>query len=271
MTTAERKQVVDAWMKAKPAKLSVIVHVGHLSLGDSCALARHAEACGANAFASVAPSFFKPGGVNELVDWCATVARAAPSLPFYYYHIPAMTGVTIPTVDFLAQARERIPNLAGIKFTHENLMDFGLVTEHARGKYEILFGRDEILLSGLALGAKAAVGSNYNFAAPLFNRIHAAFLAGEWETARGLQTRAMELIGLLRRHGGLAAGKAIMKLIGIDCGPVRLPLRALTPADEHILQAALQRAGFRDELSHSGSVLNSSIPRVSDPDRSRPL
>lgn len=244
LTSEERRQIAEAWVAARPANLAVIVHVGHLSLGEARALAAHAQAIGADATAAVAPSFFKPASQTELVAWCAQLAAAAPKLPFYYYTIPSFTGVSLSAADFLAAAEAQIPNLAGIKFTFENLMDFQRATAHAAGKFNVLFGRDEILLAGLGLGAKGAVGSTYNFAAPLYNRIIEAFNRGDLASARADQMRAVDFISVLDRHGGLAAGKSVMKFLGVDCGPVRLPLRALTAAEESSLRAALEKIGF---------------------------
>jgi N-acetylneuraminate lyase len=244
LTSDERRRVVEAWVAAKPPSVALIVHVGHLSIGEAVAFARHAQENGVDAIAAIAPSFFKPAATNELVAWCATVAAAAPRLPFYYYHMPGMTGVTIPAADFLQSVNGQIPTLAGVKFTHENLMDFGRSAEVASGKYEMLFGRDEILLSGLALGARGAVGSTYNFAAPLFHRIIEAFNRGDMAGARRDQSRAMDFIEVLNRHGGLAAGKTVMKLIGVDCGPVRLPLRKVSERDEQSLREGLEQIGF---------------------------
>ena len=249
LTSDERRRVVEAWVSARPASVALIVHVGHLSLADACAFAQHAQEVGADAIASIAPSFFKPAGTAELVAWCARVAAAAPRLPFYYYHMPAMTGVTISARDFLQAADGQIPNLAGVKFTHENLMDFGQSSELEARRYTMLFGRDEILLSGLALGARGAVGSTYNFAAPLYHRIIAAFNRGDMDAARRDQSRAMAFIDVLGRHGGLAAGKSAMKLIGVDCGPVRLPLRALSSEGENRLRSDLEQIGFFEYAS----------------------
>lgn len=244
LTSEERRQVVEAWVKAKPPSRALIVHVGHLSLGDACAFAAHAQDAGADAIAAIAPSFFKPAGPSDLVAWCARVAAAAPNLPFYYYHMPGMTGVTIPAADFLESVNGQIPTLAGVKFTHENLMDFARSAEVSSGQYTMLFGRDEILLSGLVLGARGAVGSTYNFAAPLYHRIIDAFDRGDLASARRDQSRAMEFIDVLGRHGGLSAGKSVMKLIGVDCGPVRLPLRPIKDKDESSLREELERVGF---------------------------
>jgi N-acetylneuraminate lyase len=246
MTIAERKQVAEVWRTETAGALKLVVHVGHSSLGESCDLARHAEKTGADAIATIAPSFFKPPGPVELVAWCQRIAEAAPTLPFYYYHMPSMTGVSISATDFLNEAAGRIRNLAGVKFTHEDLTDFGQATTLAKGRFAMLFGRDEILLDGLPLGAKGAVGSTYNFAAPLFNRILHAYAAGDLESAREDQRQAGEFIAVLARFGGLAAGKAVMKFIGVDCGPVRLPLRALTPDEESRLRTELEQVGFFD-------------------------
>jgi N-acetylneuraminate lyase len=222
----------------------IIAHVGHSSAGDARALAQHAQAAGADAIAAVAPSFFKPTGVRELVEWCAEVAAAAPRLPFFYYHIPSMSGVTVPTAAFLAEARTKIPTLAGIKFTYEDLDDYRATRAIGGDDYDVLFGRDEILLTGLQAGATGAVGSTYNYASPLYLRIMRAFAAGDRATAEREQVKARAFIDVMVRFGGQPAGKAIMKLIGLDCGPVRLPMRALTTNDEAALRAALETVGF---------------------------
>jgi N-acetylneuraminate lyase len=244
MTNDERRRVTEAWIAARPAGLKVIVHVGHTSAADACELARHAQDAGADAIATVPPFFYKPPRVGELVAWCAQVAAAAPKLPFYYYHFPVITNVPISAAAFLAEARGKIPTLAGIKFTDENLADFRAVHVLGGGNFELLIGRDEILLSGLQAGATGAVGSTYNYASPLYGRILRAHAAGDLATAQREQAKARAFIDTMNRFGGQPAGKAIMKLIGLDCGPSRLPLRTFAAADEAALRAELAAQGF---------------------------
>ena len=249
MSTDERKQVAMAWRKSAPAGLKIIVHVGHSSAVEGRELARHAQEIGADAISTIAPSFFKPPTAVELVAWCREVASAAPGLPFYYYHLPSMTGVTIPTVDFLREADGKIPTLAGIKFTYEDLEDFRAASTFGGGRYDILFGRDEILLQGLQLGAPGAVGSTYNYASPLYRGIMQAFSSGNLALAEREQAKARKFIDVMVAAGGLPAGKTIMKFVGVDCGPVRLPLRNLTKAEEEKLRADLAAQGFFDFAS----------------------
>lgn len=244
LTTTERMAVAAQWCKVAGPDLRVVVHVGHTALGDCHALAAHAQQIGAAGISNLAPFFFKPTHLNDLVDFCSEVAAAAPALPYYYYQIPSMTGVSFPAVDFLRAARQRIPNLAGVKFTFENLMDLAQCVRLDDGHFDVVFGRDEMLLSGLAAGAKGAIGSTYNFAAPLYLRIFNAFANGDLLTAQAEQARANAMISILLRFGGLASGKSVMRLIGLDCGPVRLPVRSLSEAQETELRSELEKVGF---------------------------
>ena len=249
LSVEERMTLAKRWREAAGDDLAIIVHVSHTCLSDCQALAAHAEQIGANSIGVMPPFFFKPGSVDDLASYCAQVASAAGDLPFYLYHIPVMTGVKFPIVDFLKSASEKIPTLAGVKFTNEDLMDFGLCLNLHNGKYNMLFGRDEILLAALSLGAKGAVGSTYNYAAPLYKRLIEAFNTGNLKTAGDLQSKSIRMVKILSRYGTLSAGKAAMKLVGVDCGPVRPPVRKLTDADFQNLSEQLRNIGFEDFCS----------------------
>ena len=244
LSTEERMRLAECWLKSAANKLKVVVHVAHNSLDESRRLAAHAEQNGADAIASIGPTFFRPNSVEQLVDFCAPVAAAAPGLPFYYYHMPAMTGVNLPMIDFLRHGSKRIPNLAGIKFTDENLMSYTQCLNFEDGRFNLLFGRDEILLAALALGATGAVGSTYNYIAPIYHQVMAAFTAGNMPEARRWQSLSIQIIAVMARHGGLPAGKAMMSLHGLDCGPVRPPLKNLSPEELKVFRSELEQVGF---------------------------
>jgi N-acetylneuraminate lyase len=245
LSTNERMQVVEKWKAAVGDSLPILVHVGHHCLVEAKILAEHAEKqIAARAIATMAPSYFKPQSIDDLVLFCAEVASAAPQTPFYYYHQPANSGVCFPMADFLRIAADRIPNLAGLKYSHGDLVDFGRCLDFEGGRFNILPGQDDNLLAALALGARGAIGSTYNFAAPLYRRIINAYEAGDMTTARKEQARARELVAVMGKFGDAAAIKATMKIIGIDCGPCRLPQRNLSDKEYHQLRAELERIGF---------------------------
>jgi N-acetylneuraminate lyase len=248
LSLEERFRLADTWAQAAAGRLPVIVHVGHTSLPEARALSAHAAGVGATAIACMAPGFFKPASVTELVEWCRAVASAAPRTPFYYYHMPSMNGVTLPVARFLEAAASRIPTLNGIKYSYEDLDDFAACVRMADGRFDVLLGRDELLLDGLARGAVGAVGSTYNYAAPLYRRIIEARNAGDAVRAREMQGTAIRMIEICEKSGvgHLAASKSLMKLLGVDCGPVRLPLTGPTAAQIDAVHVKLEAVGFRD-------------------------
>jgi N-acetylneuraminate lyase len=246
LSTRERMSVLARWVAVAPEEFTVIAHAGHTSLAEARALAEHARDEGAGAVAAMPPCFFRPKTAEDAVDFLAHLAEACPALPVYYYHIPSMTGVDLPMLDLMRVAADRIPNFGGMKFTHENLMDYGRCVEFADGRFNVLFGRDEILLSALALGATGAVGSTYNLAAPLYLKVMDAFERGDLAEARRHQNHAAEFVAVLGRYGGLAAAKAAMRFVGVDCGPPRLPLCAPGPDDLGAMRGELEEIGFFD-------------------------
>lgn len=228
LSVGERIALTDSWARvAKGTTLKIVAHVGTTCQADAIALARAARKSGAHAISAVAPSYLKPASVDDLIGFLAPVAAAAHDLPFYFYDIPALTGVSLGMVPFLDKAPAKIPQLAGIKYTNSDLPQLLECLTHSSGSFDILFGIDEALLPSLALGIRGAVGSSYNFAAPIYNRLIAAFQKGDLATARLEQERSVRIIRLLARHGYMAAAKHVMDLLGAPVGTVRSPLRPL--------------------------------------------
>ena len=244
LAAAERRRVAEAFTAATRKRVPVIVHVGHDSLAEASALAAHAADIGADAISAMPPCYFPIRDAATAVECAAAVAAAAPHLPFYYYHIPAMTGVAIDVVDLLKQAGEQIPNFAGVKYTANTLHEFLECVALDGGRFEMLSGYDEMLLPALAVGARAAVGSTFNVAAPLYRRLIAAFDAGDLDRAREEQLRAVAMIRVLMRFPFHPAMKAVLAMIGTPCGHCRPPLPRLSRADEERLRESLESIGF---------------------------
>jgi N-acetylneuraminate lyase len=228
MTNEERKKLAEKWIPEQTENFKVIVHVGTTSSKQSFQLANHAEKIGAYAVGCMGPSFLSPGNIEELVDFCKEAASGSPDLPFYYYHIPSVSGVRLPMAGFIETAKQKIPNLAGIKFTDNNFTDMMQCLRLDNGKWDILHGYDELLLAGLAYGVKGAIGSTYNFMAPFYYDIISDFEKGDMKAAGEKQAQSLRVVEILNKYGGsIAAGKAFMKKKNIDCGPCRPPIKNL--------------------------------------------
>jgi N-acetylneuraminate lyase len=229
LTVDERKEIAEAWSKvASGCNLSIIAQIGSNSQPDAIALAAHAARLGVNAISAHAPCYFRPSSVDELIEYFVPIADAAGDTPFYFYDIPEMTGVRIPTANFLRKGKRRIPSLAGVKYSNNDLAGLQECLNLEAGAFEVWWGCDEAVVASYALGAKGAVGSTYNLIAPLIHGAIAAFDAGNHDTAREIQLSVVQFVRALSEFGFLAAAKGMMELYGMDCGPVRSPLRRLS-------------------------------------------
>jgi len=229
LSQKEKMRITETWTAAaKNGPIRIINLVGGTCYQESIENAIHSKECGVSAISIVAPYYFKPAGGKQLAEYCACIAEAVPDLPVYFYHIPVLTGCYVDMYSFLREAAPIIPNLVGIKYTHEDFMDFLSCIHFMDQKFEMLWGRDENLLSALILGTRAGVGSTYNYAAPLYYRMIEAFDGGDFHTARILQQKSIDMIRLLGKYGGIATGKAYLKYIGFDFGKFRLPVYNMT-------------------------------------------
>jgi N-acetylneuraminate lyase len=235
----ERKAVMEEWVKQARGRLFLIVHAGALSIRDARELAAHAQKIGADATSVVPASFFKPGSVETLVAYVGAIASCAPRIPFYYYHT-TMSGVNLSMPGFLEAADSRIPNLAGIKFNSPDLYEYQNCLSACGGKFDIVWGVDEFLAGAIVLGARAAIGSTYNYAAPLYLKIWKDVENGDLASARAGMAKVCRIVDILVRYGGVAAGKAMMAVHGIDAGDVRLPLRALAAGEKKAIVGGLK-------------------------------
>ena len=223
LTEDERKQLAEAWVKAAPEGFKVIVHVGSTCVRSSNRLARHAEEIGAWGIGAMATPFPRIGRVEELVKYCEEIACGAPSLPFYYYHIPA-----------------------GIKYTFESLYEYNRCRRYKNGKFDMLHGQDETILPCLAMGgAQGGIGGTTNYNGRALVGIIEAWQAGDLEKARELQNFSQDVIDVICHfRGNIVGGKRIMKLIGLDLGRNRTPFQNMTDEEEAQMRRELEAIHF---------------------------
>lgn len=246
LTVEERMKLAEKWVSVSPKGFKVIVHVGATCIKDSFKLAQHAQEIGAFGIGAMASPFPKAGRVEELVKYCEEIACGAPNLPFYFYHIPALNGVFLPMLPFLQAADERIPNLAGIKYTYESLYEYNQCMLYKDGKFDMLHGQDETVLSGLVMGgAQGGISGTGNYIGNVLVGVINEYNAGNIEKARELQNFAQDVINVIARYrGNIVAGKRIMKLLGLDLGINRTPFQNITDNEEAAIRKDLEAIDF---------------------------
>lgn len=246
LTVEERMKLAEKWVATVPEGFKVIVHVGATCIKDSYKMAQHAQEIGAFGIGAMASPFPKAGRVEELVKYCEEIAAGAPKLPFYFYHIPVLNGVYLPMLPFLKTAEDRIPNLAGIKYTYENLYEYNQCMLYKDGKFDMLHGQDESILNGLIMGgAQGGISGTGNYIGNILVGVIEEYNKGNIEKARELQNYAQDVINVIAKYrGNIVCGKRIMKFLGLDLGINRTPFQNITDEEEAVIRKELEAIDF---------------------------
>lgn len=238
LSIEERKQVLEMVVKVVGGRVSIIANIGMFATEHGIALARHAQQLDIAAISSVPPFYFK-FNMDEYAAYYSDIADAV-SVPLIIYNIPAMSGV-----HFGKQDIDRLftkDNIVGMKHTSYDLFQMQQVIE-AHPEKSVFIGHDELLLSAYAAGARAAIGSTFNFMAEKFAAIEKLFLQKQLAEALVIQGQVNSVIEVLAEIGVFKGVKAALKMQGIDCGVCRKPFAPLSEAAEKRLAEVLEKSG----------------------------
>ena len=239
LSAAERRQMLEATVRAAAGRGKVIAHVTTLDTSTTIDLAQHAEASGAAAVSVLPPIYYNVDS-PALMEHYRLIASAT-QLPLFVYHIPALTG-KLMSVDEMRQLLE-IPNVSGLKFS-----DYDHFTMHRirllRDDLIVYSGNDEVFLSALNLGANGGIGLTYNFMPQVYVGIYQAFLSDDICRARELQWKSCAMIDAGFQVYGMGVAKAALQHLGFDVGEPRRPLRALMPDERKLIVERMDALGL---------------------------
>ncbi|MCQ2390627.1 MAG: dihydrodipicolinate synthase family protein [Kiritimatiellae bacterium] len=228
LSPEERKTVWRRAVKAANGRCKLIAHVGDTSTDVSVALAKAAADVGVDWISSVAPPVFC-NNFNRTYYHYKRVSEAT-DLPFMAYSIGSE----------LVPARDirffDLPNVKGIKYTGRDYYAAqALKRDIDKVKETIWFaGCDEQLLCALALDNVFAggIGTTYNIIPGHFAKICELAAKNDFRAAAKWQDEANQVVRLMIESDNWSYRKAMMKFVGIDCGPYRAPFEKLTAAQE---------------------------------------
>lgn len=229
LSVAERKQIMKI-VKDSAGDKKLIAHVGSVSEKEAHELAKYAAELNYDLISSVAPFYYK-FSFNEIRDYYVRLAESS-KMKMLVYHIPAFSGVGMGIKEistFLDDDR-----FAGIKYTSNDFFTM----ERCKALYPdklIYNGYDEMLLSGLGMGADGGIGSTYNFMADKFVLIRKLFLEGKADEARKVQNEANRIISILCEIGVMQAEKEIMNQLGLDFGGCLPPFSNVTQQQKQLI------------------------------------
>jgi dihydrodipicolinate synthase/N-acetylneuraminate lyase len=214
---AERRELLESFVRAVDGRVPVIAHVGDVDRRKGALLAGHAQDVGADATTAIAPYYHR---VSESVctDYFRTLASATPDLPFFVYNYPDATGNAVPFGVF--EALLDMPNLCGAKHsvaTFDELQPYLALPRHLC----IMSGNDMLAPRFLRSGGRAIVSGN----AAVFPEVLGSLVDAVVEGPDAVVDRSMaqlELIVELGRSGAPDRLRELLTLRGIEVGRSRL-------------------------------------------------
>ncbi len=227
MTNEERKTLLETVVNVVPENFPIIAHIGAANPMDAYELAQHADSLGVAAISSVTPFYYKYS-FNEMKYYYEKISSLVKT-PMVIYNIPSLSGASLS----LNQMSEllRVENVCGMKFTSNDFFSF----ERIRNAFpdKLLYnGSDEILCSGLAMGADGGIGTTYNVLVSKFAELYKLFKENKLEEALAVQHGINDAIATILSFPLLPAIKALVKACGCDCGTCRDPFEKMTPEME---------------------------------------
>lgn len=243
LTSEESKRLVQIAVEESSGK-PVIAGTGAAGTKVALELTHGAQESGATACLIVCPYFLHPSD-KGIYQHYYTIARNHPEMPIILYNIPQVVDAYLPrrVVEDLAD----IPNIVALKDSSGNLTYTMEILEYAGDRIDVLIGHDEVVVNALAGGARGMILASAQVYPEIWQLVLAAVLRGDLETARRYQRQVQKLSRIFCRHGGTVAVKQALRMLGVDAGQPRLPLKSvggsLLHEDRAEIQLELERLG----------------------------
>jgi 4-hydroxy-tetrahydrodipicolinate synthase len=243
LTPEESKSLIAIAVQESRGK-PVIAGTGAPGSKQALELAYSAREAGATACLVVCPYFLHPSD-KGIYQHYYELAMTLPEMPFILYNIPQVVDAFLPrrVVEDLAD----IPNIVGLKDSSGNLPYMMEILEYAGERISVLVGHDEVVLNALAAGASGMILASAQVYPEIWQALLAAVERSDLETARTLQRQVQKLSRIICRYGGGVAIKQALKLMGVDAGRPRGPLKsvggALLHEDRAEIQLELEKLG----------------------------
>lgn len=232
----EKKKLLKIVLEEAAGRVSVYAGTGLITTRDTIKMTQLAEEMGVDAVSVITPMFVRPNN-KELYNHFKSVADSV-DIPVMLYNNPARTGVNIDS-DLLKELSE-IDNIVGIKDSSGDMTLIGEFIRKTPADFNVLIGKDTLILSGLLYGANGAIASTANLAPKLLVDIYEQFMNGDLDKARKAQFDLFPL----RMSYSLGSFPVIikdgLKLLGIDAGNTLGPVESLGDQEREELKSILK-------------------------------
>ena len=242
MSEKEHMECVKFAIERTKGRLPIIAGTGSNCTRTAIDMSKEAASYGADGLLVVTP-YYNKATQEGLVGHYTAVAKEAKA-PIIMYSVASRTGCNIEPAT-AARLIKEVDNIVGIKEASGNISQVAKIMHLTDGKADLYSGNDDQIVPILSLGGKGVISVLSNVAPQETRDICAKFFEGDVKGSLELQLKAIPLIEQLFCEVNPIPVKKAMKLMGMDCGPLRMPLTELTPQHEESLAKAMTEFGIK--------------------------
>ena len=240
MTHEEDDAVLRGVIETAAGRVPVIAGTGSNCTETMLEKSLRAEAMGADGLLLITP-YYNKANTEGMVRHFTAVADAV-HIPCILYNVPGRTGCSISP-----EVVERLavhPNIAGIKEASGD-MSYAMKIAHCIGPdFALYSGNDDITIPLMSIGGSGVISVYANVMPGMCHEIVADYLGGNQARALANHLKYLQLMNDLFIEVNPIPVKAAMNLLGLNVGPMRLPLCEMSEAHLETLRKTMEEAGI---------------------------
>lgn len=240
----EHIEVIAHGVKTVNKRVPVIAGAGSNSTETAIYLSVEAEKAGADAVLHVSP-YYNKASQKGLIKHFTAVANAI-KIPVILYNVPSRTGCNIKP-ETQAELINNVPNIVGVKEASGDISAIAQVRKLIGDNGTIYSGNDDQAVPIMSLGGKGLISVLSNVAPEFTHEMVCSYLNGDVQKSRDMQIQSLDLIDALFCEVNPIPVKTALNLMGLNAGPLRLPLCEMEEANEARLKKALIDFGIKCE------------------------
>ena len=233
LSEQEHVDVIRAAVEFTNHRIPVVAGTGSNSTETAVYLTKEAEKAGADGALVVTP-YYNKATQKGLITHYTEIAKNT-SLPIIMYNVGSRTGINIEAAT-AATLGKTVDNIVAIKEASGNISQIATLMQLAEGSLDLYSGNDDQIVPILSLGGIGVISVFSNICPKQSHDIVAQYLAGNTAESCRLQLEALPLIHALFCEVNPIPVKGAMNILGMEVGPLRLPLTEIEPQHADLLR-----------------------------------
>lgn len=243
MTHGEHLKTIKFAVDKVAKRVPVIAGTGSNCTETAIMMSKEAASYGVDALLVVTP-YYNKATQKGLIAHYTAIANAVPETPIIMYNVPSRTGCNLQPATVAALVKN-VRNIVGIKAASGDLSQIAKMMSMAGEDLELYSGNDDQILPIMSLGGLGVISVLSNVAPKQTHDIVMKFMEGDTREAARLQLEAIPLINALFCEVNPIPVKTAMNMMGMEVGPLRMPLCEMEESNKETLAKAMKDYGLK--------------------------